>query len=238
MELAKTLLKFAVLTGLTAGLLWTLTQQILALGIGSPGAAIVESGRIVRFGFIVVALGLLLIAAIDVPFVLYSHFKKLMMTQQELRDENKETEGSPETRGRLKRARQEIASRRMMAEVPLADVVLTNPTEYAVALRYTDRPDRAPRVVARGRGLIAARIREVAGEHAVPVCEAPLLGRAIYFNSELGEDIPAALYLAVARVLVWVMSLKTARQSAKPTPAFPVDLPVPAEMVTEPRYAS
>ena len=238
MELAKTLLKFAVLTGLAALLLWSLTDELLALGIGSPSAAIVESGRIVRFSFITVALGLVLIAAIDVPFQLHSHFKKLMMTQQELRDEHKETEGSPETRARVRRVRQEIANRRMMADVPLADVVLTNPTEYAVALRYTDRPDRAPRVVAKGRGLIAVRIREIAGEHEVPVCEAPLLARAIYFNADIGAEIPAGLFLAVARVLVWVMNLKTARQAARPAPEFPSDLPVPPEMVTEPGYAS
>ena len=116
--------------------------------------------------------------------------------------------------------------------------VLTNPTTYAVAIRYSDRPDRAPRVVAKGRGLIAARIREIAAEHDVPACEAPLLARAIYFNAEIGEEIPAGLYLAVARVLVWVMNLKVARQAAKPLPAFPTDLPVPAELRTEPRYAS
>lgn len=238
MELAKTLLKFAVLTGLAAALLWSLADEILALGIGSPDAAIVESGRLVRFAFIVVAFGLLLIAAIDVPFVLFSHFRKLMMTQQELRDEHKETEGSPETKARVRRLRQQLASRRMMADVPLADVVLTNPTEYAVALRYTDRPDRAPRVVAKGRGLVALRIREIAGQHAVPVCEAPLLARAVYFNSDIGAEIPAGLYLAVARVLVWVMNVRTARRTSRSTPDFPTDLPVPPELVTEPGAAS
>jgi flagellar biosynthetic protein FlhB len=237
-ELAKTLLKFVVLTGLAALLLWTLTDEILALGIGSPDAAIVESGRIVRFAFLTIALGLVLIAAIDVPLVVYSHLRKLMMTPQELREEHRETEGSPETRSRIRRIRQQLASRRMLAEVPLADVVLTNPTEYAVALRYTDRPNRAPRVVAKGRGLVAARIREIAAEHAVPACETPLLARAIYFNAEIGAEIPAGLYLAVARVLVRVMNVRTARQTARPAPSFPTDLPVPPEMVTEPRYAS
>jgi flagellar biosynthetic protein FlhB len=237
-ELAKTLLKFGVLTGLAAVLLWSLKDKILALGIGAPGAAIAEAGSIVRFGFIAVALGLVLIAAIDVPVTIFNHLKKLMMTKQELREESKETEGNPETKGRLRRVRQQLASRRMMAEVPLADVVLTNPTEYAVALRYSDRADRAPRVVAKGRGLIAARIREIATEHDVPACEAPLLARAIYFNAEIGAEIPAGLYLAVARVLVWVMTLKNARKAARPLPEFPTDLPVPDEMVTEPRYAS
>jgi len=238
MELAKTLLKFGVLTGLAALLLWSLRDQILALGIGSPDAAIAASGRIVRFAFIAVAAGLVLIALIDVPFVVFSHLKKLMMTKQELREEHKETEGSPETKARLRRIGREIASRRMMADVPRADVVLTNPTEYAVALRYSDRPDRAPRVVAKGRGLVAMRIREIAAEHDVPSCEAPLLARAIFFNAEIGAEIPAGLYLAVARVLVWVMNVKTARHSSRPLPEFPTDLPVPAELKTEPGYAS
>ncbi len=238
MELVKTLLKFGVLTGLAALLLWSLQDELLALGIGSPDAAIAESGRIVRFAFISVAAGLVLIALIDVPFVLFSHLKKLMMTRQELREEHKETEGSPESKARVRRIGREIASRRMMAEVPRADVVLTNPTEYAVALRYSDRPDRAPRVVAKGRGLIAARIREIAAEHDVPACESPLLARAIFFNAEIGAEIPAGLYLAVARVLVWVMNLKTARQSHRPLPEFPTDLPVPSDLQTEPRYAS
>jgi len=238
MELMKTLLKFGVLTGLAALLLWSLRDKLLALGIGTPDAAIAESGRIVRFAFISVAAGLVLIALIDVPFVLFSHLKKLMMTRQELREEHKEMEGSPESKARVRRIGREIASRRMMAEVPRADVVLTNPTEYAVALRYSDRPDRAPRVVAKGRGLIAARIREIAAEHEVPACESPLLTRAIFFNSEIGAEIPAGLYLAVARVLVWVMNLKTARQTARPLPEFPTDLPVPADLRTEPRTAS
>jgi flagellar biosynthetic protein FlhB len=121
----------------------------------------------------------------------------------------------------------------MMQEVPLADVVLTNPTHYAVALRYTDRPDRAPRVVARGRGLVAARIRELALENEVAVCESPLLARAIYFNAKLGDEIPAGLYLAVARVLVWVMNVRTAKQSRSRLPEFPSDLPVPPGLRTE-----
>lgn len=233
MELVKTVLKFAILTGLAITLLWSLSDEIRSLGIGTAAASIAHAGDILRRAFLVVAAGLLLIAAIDVPFVLWNHLKRLRMTRQELRDEHKETEGSPETKMRVRRVRQELANRRMLHDVPVADVVLTNPTHYAVALRYTDRPDRAPRVVAKGRDLIAARIRDIASEHAVPVCEAPLLTRAIYFNTELGADIPTGLYLAVARVLVWVMNVKTARDSSRQLPGFPTDLPVPPEFRTD-----
>jgi len=236
MELVKTTLKFAVLTGLAIMLLLSMSDQLLGLGIGTAHESIAAAGRIVRYAFLVVAGGLALIAAIDVPFVLWNHFRKLRMTKQEARDEYKETEGSPETKSRVRRVRQEMASRRMMQEVPLADVVLTNPTHYAVALRYTDRPDRAPRVVAKGRGLVAGRMREIAGESDVPVCEAPLLTRAIYFNTELGADIPTGLYLAVARVLVWVMNVKSAKHSSRRLPDFPTDLPVPSDLKTEPGY--
>ena len=236
MELIKTLLKFSLLAGIAAALLWSLTDQILMLGRGEALDSIGESGAIIRRSFVVILSGLLVIALIDVPFVLWNHMKQLRMTRQELRDEQKETEGSPETRGRIRRIRQEMAGRRMMEEVPLADVVITNPLHYAVALRYTDRPDRAPRVVARGQGLVAARIREVAEEHGILVCESALLARAIYFNTAVGEDIPTGLYLAVARVLVWVMNVKAARRDHGPQPDFPTELPVPDEFVTEPRY--
>jgi flagellar biosynthetic protein FlhB len=234
MELVKTLLKFSVLVTLAAMLLRSLSGELLGLGVGTAAESIGDAGNLIRFAFIIISAGLLLIAAIDVPFVLWNHFRKLRMTRQELRDEHKETEGSPETKGRIRRVRLEMANRRMMQEVPKADVVLTNPTHYAVALAYSDRPDRAPRVVAKGKNLIAARIRDVASEHDVPVCESPLLTRAIFFNCELGDDIPSGLYLAVARVLVWVMNVRTAKQTHSTLPAFPNDLPVPADFRTEP----
>jgi flagellar biosynthetic protein FlhB len=126
----------------------------------------------------------------------------------------------------------------MMEAVPTADVVITNPAHFAVALSYTDQPDRAPRVVAKGKDLVAAKIRDIAKGSEVPVCSAPLLARAIYFSTEIGDDIPSGLYLAVARVLVWVMGLKESRSHAAPPPEFPTDLPVPAELMQDPRVAS
>lgn len=230
MELVKTLLKFTVLTSAAAALLWWLTDDLLALGRGDALAGISGAGDMVGRAFLILACCLVLIAAIDVPFQLWSHVKRLRMTRQEIKEELKESEGNPEMRARVRRMQQEVSRRRMMADVPLADVVITNPTHYAVALRYTDRPDRAPRVVAKGRGHVAARIRELADQHGVPVCSAPPLARAIYFHTDVGGDIPTALYLAVARVLVWVMQLKTARSTGAAAPDFPQDLPVPDEL--------
>ena len=236
MELAKTLLKFAVLSVGAVLLLWWLSGDLLALGRGAPLQRIVDTGHVVRTGLLVLSTGLVLIAAIDAPYQLWIHRKRLRMTRQEVRDELKETEGSPETRARVRRLQQQVAARRMMQDVPKADVVITNPTHFAVALRYTDRPDRAPRVVAKGSDLVAGRIRELAEQNAVPVCSAPPLARAIYFTTEIGQDVPAALYLAVARVLVWVMQLKAARQAGRALPEAPTDLPVPDELARNERF--
>ena len=235
MELGKTLLKFTVLTGAAAALLAALANDLLQLGTLPPAAGLAEAARLVQLAFVVLAAGLAVIAAADVPFQLWQHFRRLRMTRQEIKDELKETEGNPEVRAKVWRIQQEVASRRMMNDVPTADVVLTNPTHYAVALRYTDQPHRAPRVVAKGRGLVAARIRELALEHDVPVCSSPPLARAVYFNTELGAESPTALSLAVARVLAYVFELKSARAGGRDEPEFPAELPVPDELAAPPR---
>lgn len=235
MELFKTLLKFAVLTGIAAALLWALSIDVLNLARGQVDRGMADAAWLVLLAFMVMSGGLVLIAAVDAPFQLWNHVKQLRMTHQEIRDEFKETDGNPELKGRIRRMQQELARRRMMEAVPHADVVITNPTHYAVALRYGDRPDRAPRVVAKGRDLVAARIRELAAEHQVPVCSAPPLARAIYFNTDIDQEIPAALYLAVARVLAWVFQVRTARAGRVPTPDFPADLPVPDELLKRAR---
>lgn len=234
-ELGKTLLKFAVLTGVSVALLAALADRLIGLGRMPPRDGLAEAAGLVQLAFVVLAAGFVVIAAVDVPFQVWNHVRKLRMTRQEVKDELKQTEGNPEMRAKVRRMQQEVAQRRMMRDVPLADVVLTNPTHYAVALRYTDRPDRAPRVVAKGPDLVAARIRELADEHRVPVCEAPSLARAIYFNTEIGSEIPVALYLAVARVLAYVFELKTARERGKTAPEFPAELPVPDDLRTDPR---
>jgi flagellar biosynthetic protein FlhB len=151
--------------------------------------------------------GMAIIAAIDVPFQLWQYYKKLRMTKEELKQEGKEQEGNPEVKGRIRRQQREAARRRMMQDVPHADVVVTNPTHYAVALKYDSNRMAAPQVVAKGMNLIAANIRELAEQNKVPVLEAPPLARALYKHAELGEQVPATLYTAVAEVMAYVYQL-------------------------------
>lgn len=151
--------------------------------------------------------GVFIIAAIDVPFQLWQYYSRLRMTRQELQDEGKQTDGNPELKGMQRRQQRETAKRRMMQEVPTADVVVTNPTHFAVALRYDSKTMQAPQVVAKGRNLIAANIRELAQAHGVPILEAPPLARALYKHAEEGSPIPATLYTAVAEVMAWVYQL-------------------------------
>src|SRR5208337_526595 len=150
------------------------------------------------------------IAMVDVPLALWQYHQSLRMSREELREEHKDSEGSPEIKSRVRRAQQALARRRMMQEVPRADVVVTNPTHYAVALRYDEQRMRAPVVVAKGRDLIALKIRKLAAEHGVPTLEAPPLARALHASCELGDEIPARLYAAVAKVLTYVYQLRTA----------------------------
>jgi flagellar biosynthetic protein FlhB len=174
---------------------------------------------------------LILIAAVDVPFQLWDHANKLKMTKQEIKDETKQTDGSPEVKGRIRAIQRQLAQQRMMEDVPTADVVVTNPTHYAVALRYDQESAGAPKVVAMGADLVAARIRDVAREHDVMVVEAPPLARALYFNSEIGQEIPAGLYVAVAQLLAYVYQLKAVRAPGQPEPELPAEFPVPDELL-------
>src|SRR5665213_1785905 len=166
------------------------------------------------------------IVLIDVPLALWQFNQSMRMSRQEIREENKESDGNPEIKSRVKRVQQAMARKRMMQEVPKADVVITNPTHYAVALRYDDVRMRAPVVVAKGQDLIAARIRELALEHKVAIVEAPPLARALHAHCELGDPIPARLYAAVAKVLTYVYQLRTVRRHGGAAPPPPtVELP-------------
>ena len=165
---------------------------------------------------------LLLIAAIDAPYQLWSYARQMRMTRKEIEDELKESEGSPEVRSRVRQMQQEVARRRMLESVPQADVVITNPTHFAVALRYDDARMRAPVVLAKGADQVAARIRSVATENKVTLFESPLLARALYWTTDLGQEIPSQLYLAVAQVLTYVYRLKVVREHGGPWPERPV----------------
>jgi flagellar biosynthetic protein FlhB len=196
-------------------------DELLALGSqplhSAIGRAIGMSGE----ALLLLAGALALIAAVDVPLQLFQYSKRLSMTKQEIRQEYKESEGSPEMKGRIRSAQQEMAKRRMMQEVPKADVIVTNPTHFAVALKYDELRMRAPVVIAKGADLVAARIRAVATENLVPIFEAPPLARALYRNVEIGGEIPNSLYVAVAQVLTYVYQLRTARSSGEAPPQPP-----------------
>jgi flagellar biosynthetic protein FlhB len=220
-ELAKAFAKFGLIAVIAVIFLWIKRAEIIGLGSestqGAIGHAITLSGQ----ALLSLAGALALIAAIDVPWQLFQHMKQLRMTKQEIRDEMKESEGNPEVKGRIRQMQQDLARRRMMSEVPKADVVVTNPTHFAVALRYDDKRMRAPIVVAKGADLVAARIREIATENNVPIFEAPPLARALFRSVDLNREVPANLYVAVAQVLTYVYQLKAARTSGAVPPTPP-----------------
>lgn len=229
-ELLKALAKFLLVGGATALVLWVSLEEFIGLSRMELGPAVSELATLIGGSFILIATTLILIAMVDVPFQLWDHKKQLKMTKQEIRDEMKETEGRPEVKGRIRSLQREMAQRRMMEEVPKADVIVTNPTHYAVALRYDQFSMQAPKVVAKGTDLVAANIRRIGSEHNVPVIEAPMLARAIHAHSELGENIPAGLYLAVAKLLAYVFQLRAYASEGGLKPEQPRELPVPEDL--------
>ncbi len=187
-------------------------------------------GHLLVTSFIAIVSALVVIAMIDAPYQMWHYANKLKMTREELRQEAKESEGDPQVKARMRQMQREMARRRMMAEVPNADVVVTNPTHFAVALKYTEGKMGAPRVVAKGADEVAARIREIAAENRVPLLEAPPLARALYKHTELGDQIPEALYTAVAEVLAYVFQLRAYNRSGGVRPQLPGELDVPPQM--------
>lgn len=181
---------------------------------------------------------LFLIAAADVPYQVWSLHRKLRMSREDVKQEHKESEGDPQVKARIKRQQQAMARRRMMAEVPKADLVLTNPTHFAVALRYDEAAMNAPRVVAKGTDLVAQRIRDLAREHGVEVLESPALARSLYRHAGLGEEIPGGLYTAVAEVLAWVYQLRRWRAGAGAEPGTPGEPAIPPALQYAPGEAS
>ncbi|MFT4562068.1 MAG: flagellar biosynthetic protein FlhB, partial [Gammaproteobacteria bacterium] len=190
--------------------------------------ALPEAGIIVLQIFLVASIATLLVAAVDVPYQLWEHTRKLRMTMQEVKDETKQQEGSPEQRGRIRNMQHELANRRMMEQVPLADVVITNPSHYAVALRFDPETMSVPRVVAKGADQIAFKIREIAQASGITTLSAPPLARSIYHTTKLNHEIPAGLYVAVAEVLAYVFQLR--RKAHVPTRRSFDALPIPAEL--------
>ena len=220
-ELGKAFGKFLIVATVAVVVLRKQSPHLLALGTAPLPVAIAQSANLASDALLAVSGGLVIIAAIDVPFQLWQYTDKLKMTRDEIRQEFKESEGAPEVRSRIRRTQREYARRRMMHEVPKADVVVVNPTHFAVALRYDESRMRAPLVVAKGTDLVAARIREIATEHSVPIFEAPPLARALHHSVEIGSEVPATLYVAVAQVLTYIYQVKAARTSGARQPEPP-----------------
>ena len=224
-ELGKSVLKALLVGTVTWFVLSRQQNDVFALTTLTVKEQAHALGRLLMASFFPLTGTLALIAAIDVPLQRWRHAKKLMMTREEVRQEHKEQEGNPEIKGRIRAQQRDMARRRMMAAIPKADVVITNPTHYAVALSYAEKSNAAPIVVAKGADEIAATIRAIATEHQVPLLESPPLARALYQHAELGDAIPERLYTAVAQVLAYVFQLRAGAQ-----PALPEDIVVPAGM--------
>ncbi|MEP6547080.1 MAG: flagellar biosynthesis protein FlhB [Gammaproteobacteria bacterium] len=222
-ELGKALLKLVVVGGVCAGIVaWTF-RDVLALAHMAPRAAIGRGAGLVAWAFVWLCASLALVAIVDVPLQLFQFKRMLRMTRQELRDEAKESDGRPETKQRIRQMQQTLARRRMMHKVPTADVVIVNPTHFAVALKYDPKKMRAPRVLAKGVDLVAQNIRRIAEEHRVPIFESPKLARALYRSTDLNKEIPTGLYVAAAQVLSYIFRIRTlsptvAARVARPNP--------------------
>lgn len=227
-ELLKALLKFLVVGSVAAGITWWLVPDMLALGRLPAEDAIGRGAWILGLALLLLSASLLIIAAVDAPLEWWKHHRSLKMSRQEITDEMKETDGRPEVKQRIRQLQRQFAKARMMADVPKADVVVANPVHFAVALKYDPKKMRAPRVLAKGRDLVALEIRRVAEEAGVTVVEAPPLARALHATTEIGREVPPGLYLAVAQVLSYVFQLRAAVQAYGPSAAARFRAPNPA----------
>lgn len=220
-EVAKSLGKAFIVSGVGIGFIVYSSDGIFRLSVAPINVAISEGTTLVATTFLICSLSLIAIALVDVPYQIWTHKKQLKMTLKEIKDELKETDGRPEVKSRIRQLQHEAAGKRMLQDVPQADVIVTNPTHFAIALRYADGKMSAPLVLAKGVDHIAARIREVGDEHDIPQFEAPYLARALYWTTEIGQEIPSQLYLAVAQVLTYIFGLRAALETGAPWPDRP-----------------
>lgn len=229
-ELIKAILKTMLVGGVALMVVSSQRNAIFGLVLEPLKQGSAHLGNMLCICFLFIVGALVLIAAIDAPYQMWHYANKLKMTHQEVVQESREANGNPQIKAKIRAQQREMARRRMMAEVPTADVVVTNPTHFAVALKYKEGGSGAPRVVAKGADAVAAKIRELAAENNIPLLEAPPLARALYKHTELGDEIPETLYAAVAEVLAYVFQLRGFRQNGGTRPTVPSDLNVPPEL--------
>ncbi len=221
MELFKGILKVLLVGSIAVGLMTLYHQKLLVIGSVPLFLAIKEVGTVLLISFVVLSCGLIAIAAIDAPFQVWQFKKQQKMSMQEVRDESKETNGKPEVKQRIRQLQMQYAQQRMIDDVPKADVIITNPTHFAVALKYDEFSMEAPLVLAKGTEEFALRIREVAKKHRVPIVRVPPLARALFYSTRVDAQIPAPLFLAVAQILAFVQQVRVARREGMPVPLTP-----------------
>jgi len=231
-ELVKAVAKALLVGGVAIWVLWKRHDDFFALFGQTVDVALVSAGQLINYSFLMIVLAMILIVAIDVPFQLWQYHDKLKMSKEEVRQEGKEMEGNPEVKGRIRQLQRQAARKRMMGAVPTADVIVTNPTHFAVALAYKSGM-AAPKVLAKGMGEIALRIRSIGAENGVPMLEAPPLARALYRHADLDQEIPSTLYAAVAEVLAYVYQLTNWRKVGGAYPQPPREIVIPAELAVE-----
>ena len=230
MELLKALAKFVLIGSVSIFLVSIYLPEILFVGREPLFQGIRHGGEIVIWIYILICCSTALVAAIDIPFQIWEQTKQLRMTKQQIKDEMKDSEGKPEVKSRIRQAQMEMAQKRMMSAVPEADVVITNPTHYSVALKYSGTDMAAPVVVAKGVGFVALKIREVAEEHNIIIVEIPPLARSIYHSTPIDKEIPYGLYVSVAQVLAYVYQLDLFAKGQGPLPDLKKDFDIPDDL--------
>ncbi|MFJ4145750.1 flagellar biosynthesis protein FlhB [Pseudomonas sp. NPDC089734] len=229
-ELLKSFAKFLIILVVALLVLQKERNDLVAIAHEPLEQAIIHSLLVVGWSSFWMACGLFFIAAVDVPFQLYEAHKKLLMTKQEVRDEHKNSEGSPEVKQRIRQLQREMSHRRMMSAIPEADVIITNPTHYAVALKYDPDKGGAPMLLAKGADLVAMKIREIGAHNQILILESAALARSIYYSTELEQEIPSGLYLAVAQVLAYVYQIRQYHSGRGKRPDPLGDLPIPPDL--------
>ena len=229
-ELLKALAKFFIILIVALMVLQADIDDLQRIAHEPLESAVIHSLQVVAWSALWMACGLILIAAVDVPVQLWESHKKLLMTKQEVRDEHKDQEGRPEVKQRIRQTQRDMSQRRMMSAIPDADVIITNPTHFAVALKYDPEKGAAPMLLAKGSDFLALKIREIGAKHDILLLESPALARSIYYSTELDQEIPAGLYLAVAQVLAYVYQIRQhqAGKGKRPDPLS--DLPIPPDL--------
>tara|TARA_R110002072_G_scaffold154_2_gene1013 strand:+ start:8236 stop:9372 length:1137 start_codon:yes stop_codon:yes gene_type:complete len=232
-ELLKAIAKVTLVMVFAVIIIRSQMPELLGLGHENVVPAMVHASQILGWSFFLLSCTMIVIAAVDVPFQIYDHLKNLKMTKQEVKDEYKDTEGKPEVKQKIRQLQMDMAQRRMMQDVPQADVVITNPTHFSVALRYNPEKDGAPILLAKGHDHMALKIREIAKAHDIEQVAAPPLARSVYHHADVGQEIPNGLYLAVAQVLAYVFQLKQFKRRVSPRPKMP-DFPIPDDLKFNP----